>query len=126
MQKASDFSVCALAYLGDAVLELLTREKLVKDGIVDSGKLNKASLNYVTATSQSCAVERVLPHLSEKEQSYYKRGRNTKGLSVPKSASVAEYRRATGLEVLFASLYVEGEKERINELFALAFPEEIN
>ena len=53
----------------------------------------------------------------------YRRGRNTNNLSVPKSASAAEYRRATGLEALFAHLYLEGQRERMAELFRLAYAE---
>jgi ribonuclease-3 family protein len=34
---------------------------------------------------------------------------------------VAQYRMATGLEVLFGYLYVTGRQERIDELFLLAY-----
>ena len=45
-----EVSTEALAYLGDSVLEIRVREKLVSDGISGSGNLNRASLAYVKAS----------------------------------------------------------------------------
>ena len=112
-----------LAYLGDAVMELMTREKLLATGVTDVGRLNKLALSYVRATAQSEAVERVLPLLTEEESEVFKRGRNAHGISAPKSASTADYRRATGLAALFAYLWLRGEDDRRRELFAAAYPE---
>lgn len=112
-----------LAYLGDAVMELMTREKLLATGVTDVGRLNKLALSYVRATAQSEAVERVLPLLTDEEAEVFKRGRNAHGISAPKSASTADYRRATGLEALFAYLWLRGEDDRRRELFAAAYPE---
>ena len=114
----------SLAYLGDAVLEVQTRKRLLCLGITDLKTLNKKALSYVRAVDQSAAVERLLPHLSEEEEAVYKRGRNSHGVSAPKSASIAEYRRATGMEALFGWLYLKEEHARIEELFALAYPAE--
>lgn len=112
-----------LAYLGDAVMELMTREKLLATGVTDVGRLNKLALSYVRATAQSEAVERVLPLLTDEEAEVFKRGRNAHGISAPKSASTADYRRATGLEALFAYLWLKGEDDRRRQLFAAAYPE---
>ena len=111
----------SLAYLGDAVFELITRQYLLSTGVTDVGKLNKLALSYVRATSQSDAVEKLLPVLTEEETAIFKRGRNANGISIPKSASAPQYRRATGLEALFAHLYAKGEKERLRELFIIGF-----
>ena len=46
----------------------------------------------------------------------YKRGRNAKSASVPSSCTVVEYRKATGLEALIGYLYIDGQKERAEEL----------
>jgi 23S rRNA maturation mini-RNase III len=46
------------------------------------------------------------------------RGRNAAGAH-PKSASVNDYRRATGLEALFGYLHLKGDTARLDELFAL-------
>ena len=117
-------AVEALAYLGDAAMEVLIRERLVRSGLCSSGRLNTAALAYVKATAQSEALERMLPHLTESEEATYKRGRNAgHGKTVPKSASVSEYRRATGLETLFGQLYLDGDTRRMNELLDIGFPE---
>ena len=112
-----------LAYMGDAVLEVLVRRRLVENGQTQSGKMNKLALSFVKATEQSKAVDRILPHLDEEEEAVYKRGRNAHGISAPKSAGTGEYRRATGFEALFGYLWLEGKTARAEELFALAVPE---
>ncbi len=114
----------ALAYLGDAVIELMVRTRLTSTGISDVGVLNKMSREYVQANAQSAAVERILPHLSEQEEDAYKRGRNTHTSSHPKNSRVSDYRRATGFESLMGWLYANGKAERAKELFELAYPEE--
>ncbi len=119
--KPNEMSVQALAYLGDAVFELTAREKAISSGVYEIGKLNEIVKNYVKATAQSEAVGRLEPHLNEEEISVYKRGRNYHGTSLPKSATAGEYRRATGLEVLFAFLYLNNKHERLNQLFDIAF-----
>lgn len=121
MPRPEEMNGASLAYLGDAVLEVSTRRYLLATGVSDVGKLNAQALLFVKATAQSLAVERLLPHLTEKETAIFKRGRNAHGVAIPKSASAAQYRRATGMEALFGYLYLKGEEERIRELFALAY-----
>lgn len=118
-----DLSGATLAYLGDAAFEVLVRERLIRAGGTQSGKMNKEALSFVKATSQSDAAERILPFLSEEESDIFRRGRNAHGISAPKSADTATYRRATGFEALFGWLYLCGNTARQKELFDLAFPE---
>ena len=113
-----------LAYMGDAALEVLVRERLILEGQTASGKMNKLALSFVKATEQSRAVDRILPHLTEEEEAVYKRGRNAHGISAPKSAATGEYRRATGFEALFGWLYLMERGERMRTLFDLAFPKD--
>ena len=121
MESLTGLSVPALAYLGDSVLELLVRETLVREGLSRSESLNREALGYVRATAQSAAVDRLLPHLSEEEAAWYRRGRNSGHIRIPKSASAAEYRRATGMEVLFGYLYMTKQETRARTLFAIAY-----
>ena len=107
----------SLAYLGDAVLEILVRERLILDG---NGDIHKRALSYVTAVAQSKAAEKLLSLLTEDEADVYKRGRNNTH-TAPKSATHAEYSRATGLECLFAYLYLAKNEGRIKELFEIGF-----
>lgn len=119
--KSNELNGLVLAYLGDAVIELMAREAALRSGITEVGRLNAAVSEFVRATAQSAAVARIENLLTEEEKAVYRRGRNTHGLSTPKSASVAEYRRSTGLEALFAHLYLEENRERMYELFSIAF-----
>ncbi len=124
MIPLNELSTPSLAYLGDCVLELRVREKLVKSGIAKSGHLNTEALRFVRASAQAAAMQRILPFLSDEEAAYYRRGRNSSHLNVPKSASPSEYRTATGMEVLFGYLHLAGQFDRIDELFSLAYPDE--
>lgn len=119
--RLSEFNPLLLAYMGDAVVELFTRQYLVGDGNCRIAELNERARDFVTAVSQSAAVERVLPFLTEAETAVFKHGRNAKGIHVPKSAAAIEYRRATGLECLFGHLYLDGKEERARELFKIAY-----
>ena len=119
-------SALSRAYMGDAVLEVQTRKRLLSTGVTDPGKLNKLALSFVRAVEQSAAMDRLMPHLTEDEESVFKRGRNSHGVSAPRSATIAEYRRATGMEALFGWLYLNEQHARIEQLFDLAFPKEDN
>ncbi|MBR2906716.1 MAG: ribonuclease III [Clostridia bacterium] len=113
-----------LAYLGDSVIELCVRSYLVERGIAQSGDLNRASLAFVSATAQAEAVRRILPILSEDELGVYRRAHNKGHIqNVPRSATVGQYRAATGMEALFGYLYLAGELSRIRELFLVGYPE---
>ena len=125
--NANELSTAALAYLGDCVIELCVRERLVKMGLSSSARLNAKALEYVKATAQASAMKKILPMLSEEEEQAFRRGRNMGHTNTPKSATVAEYRSATGMEALFGYLHLCGRRERIDELFALAYDfEELN
>ncbi|MBQ9112056.1 MAG: ribonuclease III [Clostridia bacterium] len=115
------YSTAALAYLGDCVIEMCVREYLVKQGYSSSSRLNKIALDYVRAPRQAEAMKNILPLLTEEEDAVFHRGRNMGHTNTPKSATVAEYRAATGMETLFGYLHLAGRKDRIDELFAVAY-----
>ncbi len=121
-----EISTAALAYLGDSIIELCVRETLVQRGVSSAKNLNATALLFVKAEAQADAMKVILPHLSEEENAAYRRGRNIGHTNTPKSATVGQYRMATGMEALFGYLYLKGQKNRINELFSLAYKEKIN
>ncbi len=127
MSKAiGEISTAALAYLGDSVLEVCVREMLVKKGVSSAKNLNSVALRFVKAEAQADAIMKILPILSEEENAAYRRGRNIGHTNVPKSATVGQYRMATGFEALFGYLWLTDKKDRINELFVLAYEDKIN
>lgn len=111
-------SSLALAHVGDAVYEIMVRAFLACGGTQTAKNLHSRTTKLVCAGAQAKAAERILPLLSEDEQTAFRHGRNAKPKSVPKSASAAEYAYATALEALFGWLYLRQAYDRINELFA--------
>ncbi len=107
-----------LAYLGDAVYEVMVRAWLCLHGKLTPGRLHRAALSYVAAPRQAALAEQLMPLLTEEETQVYKRGRNASPHSHPRGATRREYQMATGLEALFGWLYLRGETDRLNALFA--------
>lgn len=105
-----------LAYLGDAVYELMVREYLINKGISKVKNLQEESLNYVSATSQ----RRILEDLENKniltpnEKDIILRGRNASS-HPSKSTDIVTYHKATGFECLIGYLYLNDQK-RLNEI----------
>ena len=118
-------STAALAYLGDCVVEICVRTLLVEFGLSSSRHLNAEALDFVRAPQQAAAMQNILELLSEEEEGAYRRGRNIGHTNTPKNCTVSQYRQATGLEALFGYLHLQGRKDRIDELFALAYKEKI-
>ena len=117
-RNPDEFPILALAYMGDAVMELFARDYVLNfSGEVRPAALVHASKAIITCEAQSDGVERILEHLTEKEMAVFKRGRNAHVKSVPGHASRAQYGEATALEALFGWLYLGGRQERINTLF---------
>lgn len=107
----------ALAFLGDTVWELCTRERLLKSGM-QAGALHRHAIAVVNAGAQSQAAGRIEPHLTEAEADVFRRGMNAHSRhNAPKNQDPYDYSRATGLEALLGYLYLIGEDERIRELF---------
>ena len=113
-----ELSGAALAFVGDAVYEIMVREWIVSKGNRPPGVLHKEAVGMVRAQFQSDAVEVLEPLLNEQEAAVYRRGRNEHSGSVPKSCDVVTYRRASGLEALFGHLHLSGQRQRLEELFA--------
>lgn len=119
--RPENYSPLVLAYMGDAYIEILTRGYLIGSGDCNTASLNISAKDFVTASSQSAAVDKLLPVFTGEELAVYKRGRNAKSNHSPRSASAVVYRRATGLECLFGYLYFSGKHERAEELFRLGY-----
>jgi len=115
----------ALAYIGDAVLEIFVREKLIKKE-TDTGKLSIMAQTLVCASKQSEKADALLPLLDEKEEAVYKLGRNYKPSSRPRRVSAVEYHRASGFEAVFGYLHLCGKDERARQLFEAVYGDELD
>ena len=125
MQNVNQLSPLILAYIGDAVFEIMVRERILeKSGNISVNKISKKVTDIVNAASQSALYMKVEDRLSEEERAVMKRGRNPSSHTRAKHQKVTDYRRATGLEALFGYLYLLGKKERLNEIFEICMRDE--
>ncbi|MBE6893725.1 MAG: ribonuclease III [Ruminococcaceae bacterium] len=109
----------SLAFIGDAVYEILVREHLLEHGSLQVGKLHKMAVEMVRASFQANVFDFLEPIVSEEERGILHRGRNSSATHIPKGANAIEYRKATGVESLFGWLYLEQKNERIREIFEM-------
>ena len=116
------YSPLTLAYLGDAVYELVIRTALVEKANCPVNKLNRRASSLVKASAQSAMAGVIEPLLTEEEASIYRRGRNAHSPTMAKNATMADYRRATGVEALVGYLYLKGDMDRILELMDAGLP----
>ena len=121
--RINAISNLGLAHIGDAVFELLCRSYLCCKGGKRVQNLHRDTVAMVKAPAQAKYADKLLPHLTEQEQDWYRRGKNTHSHAAPKSATPQEYAKATGLETLFGALYLSGQRQRLNELFAMMIEE---
>ena len=118
-QDLRTYSPLTLAYIGDAIFELVVRTVLVERKNTQAEKLHKAATKVVKAETQALMIEALKEELTEEEMAVYKRGRNAKAVTRAKNATMSEYRRATGFEALMGYLYLKGDMERMIKLIRL-------
>ena len=124
LQQVNAISSLGLAHMGDGVYELLCRAHLCAAGDQTVLKLHKDTISLVKAPAQAAFADKLKPHLTEEELGFFRRGKNAHTHAAPKSASRAEYAKATGLEALFGALYLLGRTQRLQELFEIMMKED--
>jgi ribonuclease-3 family protein len=112
------YSPLTLAYIGDAVYDMVIRTKLVTVANTQVNKLHKRASKLVNAGAQATMITALLEDLTEEELQVYKRGRNAKTGHIAKNASTGDYHKATGLEAVFGYLYLTGDIDRIRQIYA--------
>lgn len=112
-------SPLTLAFMGDAVYDMLVRQMLICSANRPAKKLHESAVKSVRASAQAHAYEKILPFLSPEEQAILKRGRNAHVNHIPKNGNVKDYHYATAVEALFGYLYLSGRTERLSELFSV-------
>lgn len=104
------------AYVGDSVYELFIRTHLVETTNLKPHKLHIEAIKYVKAKAQAKILESLQGELTEKEKEIVRRTRNSENHHLPKNANPTDYMYATAFEGLIGYLYLNGQKERLNEL----------
>ena len=112
-----ELSPLALAFVGDAVLELLVRARLVGTTRLQPNRLHTVATHYVSAHAQNLGLDIIEPMLTDAEAAVLRRGKNASKATVAKHATVQEYRASTGFECLLGWLYLTGQMVRVEELF---------
>ncbi len=107
------YSPLTLAYIGDAIYDLVIRTIVVERGNSSANKLHRKTVAYVNAREQARMIDALEEELTEEETAVYHRGRNAKSYTSAKNASIIEYRKATGMEALCGYLYLQGRQERM-------------
>lgn len=110
-----------LAYIGDSYYELMIRKYLLDKGITKVDTLHKTATKYVSAVSQAKILKTIIDDftLTEEEQDIIKRGRNAKS-HTKVNVDTLTYRHATAFETLIGYLYLNQQKERLQEIIDYA------
>ena len=87
-----EMSPLALAFVGDAVLELLVRARLVGTTRLQPNRLHTVATHYVSAHAQNLELDIIEPMLTDAEAAVLRRGKNASKATVAKHATVQEYR----------------------------------
>lgn len=124
INKLNQYPAVILAYIGDAVFELIVREHTIASGPRKMRDIHHDTVDIVKSKTQALAIRRLYEELSAEEKDIVRRGRNVKS-APPKHADVIEYRMSTGFEALLGYLYLKGDKERLLYLTGKVLEEEL-
>lgn len=119
MKDPTQLGPLVLAYIGDTVFDLYIRTELIASTDLTAHGLHMAAAKRVCASAQAEAYRRIESALTEEELAVYRRGRNGHMGTIPRNASIGDYRSATGLEAVIGWLYLKGCDERMNELMRM-------
>ena len=104
------YSPLTLAYIGDCIFDLIIRSVVVGKGNTRPNQLHQRTSSIVKAHTQALIIEYLEPQLTQEEADIYRRGR------MAKNATMADYRKATGLEAVIGYLYLTDQFARAVEL----------
>lgn len=115
-QDIRTYSPLTLAYIGDAVYDLIIRTVVVERANRPAQELHRSTVKYVSAGAQARIMQALMSSLTEEEQAVYRRGKNAKPHTTAKNASHGDYMRATGFEAVIGYLYLTDDFDRVLEL----------
>lgn len=113
------YSPLTLAYIGDAIFDVVIRSILVNKGNTAVNKLHQRASYIVKAPTQAKMAAALMEEFTEEEADWYRRGRNSKPHTKAKNATTMDYLEATGFEAVMGYLYLTGDMDRICELVNL-------
>ncbi len=116
MNQLKTLSTSALAYLGDAVFELVVRQRCLFPP-QRIHQYHQQVVSQVKAEAQASYVQGWISHLTEAELDIFRQGRNA-AVGKPKRVTMATYQQATGFESLIGYLYLT-DLQRLDYLLSL-------
>ena len=120
-KEAKLMNALQLAYIGDAVWELIVRNLLIRKGL-NVHHMHSECIGHVNAHAQAAYAKQISGILLPFEKELILRGRNSHiHHPVPKNQNPEDYALATGFEVLFGFLYLTGNENRIADLTNMIF-----
>lgn len=121
VKDITSYSSLSLAFIGDAVYELVVRTLVVEDGNVSPKKLQQKATMYEKAVTQAKLSDVIQDELNDEEVEIFRRGKNSSPHTKAKNATIQDYLKATGFEAVIGYLYLTGQNERMLELIKLSF-----
>lgn len=121
-QDVNEYPPLVLAYIGDAVYELMVRTQIVASGQRRLKSIHMNTVEMVKAENQARFIRQIADELTQEEQDIVRRGRNTRS-TPPKNADMQAYRMSTGFEALLGYLYLKGDQQRLDYLVKRALGE---
>ena len=113
-------NILNLAYIGDAIFDFLSRDYIIKRycKVLKINEINEKNVFFVKASNQAYIVDILIDNkfLTDDEILIYKRGRNAHTKKRIKSATMVDYRKATGFEAVIGFLYYNKKIDRIYEI----------
>ena len=120
LQKLIQTNMLPIAFIGDSVHTLFVREYVLS---IENGKMtnyHSDASKFCRASSQSKALEKLLPLLTDDEKEIVRRARNAKPKHQAKNASTSDYIHATAFEALIGYLYLSEQKDRLSKFLSLS------
>ncbi|MCI8325279.1 MAG: ribonuclease III [Clostridia bacterium] len=118
-KQARELNPLVLAFVGDSVQTLYVRTHLAVTSTAKSGALHNIAAGQISAKAQAKSADRAISVFNEDEADIYRRARNNHTLHGAKNASIADYKKASGLEAVLGYLYLTGQKQRLETILAL-------
>jgi|SRR6056297_3029051 len=120
-RQARQLAPLTLAYIGDAVIELHVRRRVVAKGQATMHRINRRVVRYVRASAQARAFHLLQGRFSEHDHAVARRGRNAKSKHVRKNADITEYRLATGYEALVGFFELTDQPRKLDRALACLY-----
>ncbi len=86
------YSPLTMAYIGDAIYDLVIRTVVVERGNRSANALHRQTTQYVKASAQARMIDALAQQLTQEEADVYRWGHNAKFNTKAKNASLKEYR----------------------------------